>query len=195
MRWLFSIFLALLLGGALYFGSAYMALSGLVDAARQADGDRLQAHTDVAMLKRSITEQVVIAYLKRIAETRKPSSTERLLAQTVGGAIADALVSYALTPQGLAQVLKEGRLSAGANAPPLTGLPRLSNLDYNRIRNLLGRLHLITPVEMSIRIDESSNPDERAAIRLHLDGAGWRLSGMELPPRILRDLAARLPSR
>jgi len=195
MRWFTGIVAATGVILSLYFGSAYAALSDLVEAAQQGNGKRLLARTDTTSLRRSVTEQIVNAYLDRIRETRKPSHTERLLAYTVGATIADALVAHAVTETGLHRMLAEGKFITDQQGTASLSLPRLADLDLDRIRGLISRLHLITPVEMSVRIGRDGESDAATAIRLHTYGLGWRLSGLELPPEILRNLAARLPVR
>ena len=195
MRWFTGIVATTGVILSLYFGSAYAALSDLVEAAQQRNGERLLARTDTTSLKRSVTEQIVNAYLDRIQETRKPSQTERLLAYTVGATIADALVAHAVTEAGLARMLAEGQFVTDQPGKTAFTLPRLADLDIKRITALVNRLHLITPVEMSVRIGRDGRADDITAIRLHMYGLGWKLSGLELPPQILRSLAARLPVR
>ena len=79
--------------------------------------------------------------------------------------------------------------------PSLAGLPTLANLDTSNWLSLLGRLNIIKPVLLAIRISDTSDPDEYAAIDLHYEGLDWKLSGIELPKAILRDLAASLPRK
>jgi len=194
MRWLAGTAAALIVIAAVYFGSAYAALNDLVGAARRADGARLLARTDVARVTGSIARQVVGAYFDRLGKGRDPGMTERLVAGAVGGTLADLLAAQLLTADGLSRLLDDGHIEALPETPALTGLPRLSDLDLADAGALFGRLHLITPVEMSIRIGSGAR-DADAAIRLHLDGHGWRLSAITLPRARLDELIARLPAR
>jgi hypothetical protein len=52
---------------------------------------------------------------------------------------------------------------------------------------------LIQPVLLGIRVSDHSDPESYAAINLHFEGGGWKLSGIELPKAIVRTLAASLP--
>ena len=55
---------------------------------------------------------------------------------------------------------------------------------------LIGRFSLVKPVEISVQIGD----DEAAAgISLHFEGNGWKLSGINLPQKALRELALGLP--
>lgn len=194
MRWLAGTAAALIVIAAVYFGSAYAALTDLVGAARRADGARLLARTDVARVTESIARQVIDAYFDRLGQERPPGVAERVIAGAVGGTAADLLAAQLLTADGLSRLFDGGRIEALPETPALTGLPRLSDLDLSDAGALFGRLHLITPVEMSIRIGSGAR-DADAAIRLHLDGHGWRLSALTLPRARLAELIARLPTR
>lgn len=195
MRWIYGTLAAVAVLLTLYFGSAYAALTDLVTAARHADGARLLRRTDGPRLKRSVAGQILRTYLDRIGETRRPTAAEQVIANAVAATLADALAVRVLTTDGLAQLLHEGRVEGVPQIPTLSGMPRLTDLDLRNALSLGSRLHLITPVEMSIRLGNMQNRDDTAAIRLHLDSSGWKLAGIELPPRKLRDLAARLPVR
>jgi len=193
MRWLLATLAAVFIFVLIYLGSAASALSTLAAAVRAGDGAAVLEQTDVRRLRRSLTDQVVNAYLDRIGAVRKVSATEKMLVNTYGATIADAMVAKMLTADKLTQMLKSGNLNA-PGVPPIAGLPALGNLrtDWS---SLLGRLHVIQPVLLGIRISDTPDPEGYAAINLHYEGLDWKLSGIELPKAILRDLAASLPVR
>lgn len=194
MRWLFGIFAAALIFILIYFGSAAISLSKLAEAARAGDGAAVLERTDVQGLRRSLTDQIVHAYLERIGAARRVSAMEKVLVNTYGASIADAMVGKMLTADKITQMLKSGNLDA-PGVPSFAGLPSLANLHTENWLSLLGRLNIIKPVLLAIRISETSDPDGYAAIDLHYEGLDWKLSGIELPKAILRDLAAGLPAK
>jgi hypothetical protein len=104
------------------------------------------------------------------------------------------MVAKILTPDRLTQVLKSGDLDA-PGVPSLSGLPTLSDLPTGDRLSLLGRLNFIKPVLLAIRTSDKSDPDNYSAIDLHYEGLDWKLSGIQLPKTILRDLAPSLPAR
>jgi hypothetical protein len=134
-------------------------------------------------------DQIVRAYLERIGSARRISAIEKMLVNTYGATIADAMVAKMLTADKLTQMLKSGNLDA-PGVPSFAGLPALANLPTGNWLSLLGRLNFIQPVLLGIRISDTSDPDGYAAINLHYEGLDWKLSGIELPKAILRDLAA-----
>lgn len=192
MRWLLGIIAATLIFALVYLGSAASSLARLGAAVRAGDGAAVLERTDVNGLRHSLTDQIVRAYLERIGATRRINPMEKMLVNTYGASVADAMVGKMLTADKLTQILKSGNLDA-PGVPAVAGLPALANLDTSNWLSLLGRLSIIKPVLLAIRISDTSDPDGYAAIDLHYEGLDWKLSGIELPKAVLRDLAASLP--
>jgi hypothetical protein len=190
MRWFMGIVVAIVIFILIYLGSAASSLSKLVAAARAGDGAAVIELTDVPALNRSLTNQIVAAYLERIGATRRISPIEKMLINTYGATIADAMVAKMLTADKLTQILKTGNLP---DVPNTTGLPALADLHGENWVSLLGRLSFVQPVLLAIRVSKTSDPDSYAAINLHYEGFGWKLSGIALPKAAVRDLAASLP--
>jgi hypothetical protein len=193
MRWFLGAIAALIIVIAIYLGLAASSLSTLASAARAGDGAKVLERTDVKALNRSLTNQIVGAYLERVGATRKVSPMEKMLINTYGASIADAMVAKMLTPDKLAQMLKTGNLEGTVGLPSFTGLPVLANLQTGDWLSLLGRINFIQPVLLGIRVSDNSDPESYAAINLHFEGADWKLAGIELPKAIVRTLAASLP--
>ena len=150
--------------------------------------------TDRTRLSHSLTDQIVRAYLERIGATRRIKPMERLLINTYGASVADAMVAKMLSADKLAQMLKSGSLDA-PGVPSFTGLPALADLETGNLASLLGRLNFINPVVIGIRVSNNSDPENYAAIDLHCEGLAWKLAGIELPKPIVRQLAASLPEK
>jgi hypothetical protein len=194
MRWLAGVVAAVILLLLIYFGSAASSLAKLAAAVRAGDGAAVLARTDLKTLNHSLTDQIVRSYLERIGATRQIKPMERVLINTYGASIADAMVAKMLTPERLTQMLKTGSLDA-PGVPSFAGLPALADLETSDWLSLLGRVKVIKPVLLAIRVSNSSEPDGYAAIDLHSEGLDWKLAGIELPKPIVRDLAASLPVR
>jgi hypothetical protein len=186
MRWFLRSIAALVIAIGVYVGSAVVSLNGLVEAARAGNGAEILARTDVPRLKRSLVDQVVSAYLIRTGQSRLVKPLERMLANTYGATIADALISKMLSVENLTKILQKGELGTDRD----NQIVALGGIDTSRILGTLGRLSLVKPVEFSVRLGD----DEHAgAISIHFEGNGWKLSGLNLPARVVQELAAGLP--
>jgi hypothetical protein len=192
MRWFLGSVAAAILLLLIYLGLAASSLANLGAAVRAGDGAAVLEHTDLEMLNHSLTDQIVHAYLERIGATRRINPMEKMLVNTFGASIADAMVAKMLTADRLTQMLKTGHMEA-PGVPPFAGLPALADLPTGNWLSLFGRLNVIKPVLLAIRVSNSSDPDGYAAIDLHYEGLEWKLAGIELPKAIVRDLAASLP--
>jgi len=193
MRWFLGTLAALIVAVAIYLGLAASSLATLASAARAGDVAKVLEKTDVKAVSRSLTNQIVNAYLDRIGATRKVGAMEKMLINTYGATIADAMAAKMLTADNLTQILKNGKVDASQGLPSFAGLPALGDLHTGNWLALLGRVNFIQPVLLGIRVSEQSDPESYAAINLHFEGTEWRLSGIELPKPIVRTLAASLP--
>jgi hypothetical protein len=84
-------------------------------------------------------------------------------------------------------------LNGASDAPNIAGLPALADLHAENWASLLGRLRFVQPVLLAIRVSKTSDPDSYAAVNLHYQDFGWKLSGIVLPKAAVRELAASLP--
>ena len=94
---------------AVYVGSAVVALTGLIDAVRAADGAAVLARTDVQSVRRSLVGQIVGAYLDLLGEKRVVRPIERLLANAYGTNVADALADKLISQENLTRLSKMAR--------------------------------------------------------------------------------------
>src|SRR5207253_9029655 len=144
MRWVFGTLLAVLVGIGIYVASAVVSLGGLVEAARAADGAAVLARTDVARLRHSLVEQIVAAYLRQLGRDRPVKPLERMLANTYGATVADAMIAKMLTAENLTRILANGAIGEVGSGIP--NMQRLGDIDTS-VFKLLGRLSPGKPVE------------------------------------------------
>ena len=112
-------------------------------------GAAVLARTDLPAVRRSLTEQIVRAYLANASEARKVSQIERMVATTYGTTVTDAMVARLLTAETLTQLLKQGRVDAVESVPALEGVPALADLKTGYLFGLLGRIGFVQPVLLS----------------------------------------------
>jgi hypothetical protein len=185
MRWFLTSIVAMVVATGVYAGSAIVSLNGLVGAAKAGNGAEILARTDVPRLKRSLVDQIVAAYLVRTGQNRPIKPIERLLANTYGATIADALVAKMLTAENLTNILQNGSFGADGDSQMIA----LAGIDTSKVLESVGRLSLVKPVELSIRLGDEEGA---GAISLHFEGNGWKLSRLNLPTRAVEQLALGL---
>jgi hypothetical protein len=185
MRWLFGTLagLAALIG--VYAGSAVVSVRGLVGAVRAGDGAEILARTDQPRLRHSLVDQIVTAYLVQTGQNRPIKPLERMVANTYGASIADALVSTMLSSENLTKILREGTFPSF----PGTDMRSLGEVDTSNALGMIRRFSLVKPVEFTVRLGDS---DSSGTISIHFEGDGWKLSGLQLPAPALKAFSQSL---
>jgi Protein of unknown function (DUF2939) len=186
MRWFVATLCALLVGLAIYVASALVSLGGLVEAARAGDGAGVLARTDTVRLRHSLVEQIVAGYLKQLGRDRPIKPLERALANTYGSTVADALIAKLLTEENLTRILNKGAI--GPDGGAIANMQRLSELDTSKLA-MLRRVSPVKLVELQVRLGDAA---DSGAVRIHFEGDGWKLSGIDLPDAAVQTLAQTL---
>jgi Protein of unknown function (DUF2939) len=187
MRWFFGTLLAVLVAIGLYLGSAVVSLRGLVDAARAGDGAGVLARTDLPRLRHSLVDQIVAGYLKQMGRDRPVKPLERMLANTYGATVADALIAKLLTEENLTRILNKGAI--GSDGSGIADMQRLSEIDTSSMLGMLSRISMVKPVEFLVRLGDNDNA---GGVSIHFEGDGWKLSGIQLPTAAVQALAQSL---
>ena len=190
MRWTMAISVALLLTLGAYAGSAAVSLHRLVQAVQSKDAAAVMSRTNLPRLKRSLVDQIVAAYLNRIEQKRAVKPLERLAANIYGASIADVIVGKLLTQERLTELLNSGKVSLDAS--DLGKMGQLSRVEPSKLLDTVKRIRLLSPVEFSLQLGSGQ---EDGAIRLHFEGNGWKLSGLQLPSAVLDALSRHLPAQ
>lgn len=90
----------------------------------------------MCLVKRSLVDQIVTAYLIRTGQNRPIKPIERSLANTYGATIADALVAKMLTAENLTNILQNGSLGTDGDSQMIA----LTGIDTSKVLESLGRL-------------------------------------------------------
>jgi len=191
MRWFLGTILTIVVVVGLYFGSLVKSLAGLMDAVQAGNGAEVVARTDINELRQSLTDQIVRTYLKRVGN---PNPVQRMLANTYGASVADAMLQKFLTAENITNLLRTGSITGAPEDANWTMGP-LSKIDVTKLTDLLGRLRPIQPLRVEIRTSDATSPNEYSAIGLHFEGGSWKLSNLLLPQDALQKLARSLPAR
>jgi hypothetical protein len=190
MKWFISLVVAIAVVSLAYAGTAFVSLGSLATAAREGDGARLMAMSDVPRVRHALVEQIINAYLERIGQKRELKPFERMAVQTFGASIADEVAIKLTTPENLSAILKSGAVRDAANKIDISNMPPLADFDVSSIFNVVEHVVPIKLVEFSLRL--GADPSA-GAIRMHFAGLAWKLSGLELPAAMVSKLVDRLP--
>jgi hypothetical protein len=189
MRWALGISAAVVVASALYFTSAAISIDRLVQAARAGNAVEVVERTDMIRLRRSLVDQIVAAYLERTG--KKDSPRDRFLAQTYGASIADAMLQKMLTAENLTKLLQTGTI-AGPDVPTSL-VPDILSINTSNIAELIGRVSWVKTVELFVRTSPTTDRESISGVSFHFEGSDWKLSGINLPKSVTRQLAGSLP--
>jgi hypothetical protein len=177
------------------------AVSPLVSAARLArsvagqDTAGILHRTDVPELRRTLALQIFRAYLD-VNGNVTLSPFERQVASALGLTVLDPVLADLTSPEKLAQWLRKGWPQ---EIVPVPGDPNAA-LRFDRLEDALriarasrfeGVRTFLIPVEIT-GIQGLPGP-ATLGWRLRLEGATWRLVGIDLPPVLARRIAETLP--
>lgn len=187
MRWFIGAVTISLVGFCVYVGSALISLGGLAATARSGNGVEVLARTDVPRLRRSLVDQIVVAYLRHLGRDRPVKPLERIAANTYGASIADATIAKLLTPGTIAGLLNGSAVGLGTGQ--FLNMEGLRIIDTLTAVGTLQRISFVKPVEMQVRLGEG---ERNGAISIHFEGDAWKLSGIQLPDAAIEALAQDL---
>jgi hypothetical protein len=163
----------------------FAALYDIARAAQAGDAARIEQRVDFPALRRSLSDQIVAAYA-RVTGAR----VERGLIGAVAGAAIDPFIAKLLTPEALAELLRNGWPKAVlAEAPPGLAAP-----DLNALGSIF-RLYAASDYgigEFRIALPLDAPAERRFRLQLALSNWTWKLAALDLPPELTERLAREL---
>jgi hypothetical protein len=189
MRWFVAVLVAFLLGVGVYLGSAVVSVTRLAEAARSGDSASVLARTDIARVRRSLVDQIVSTYLKKLGRDRPVKPLEQLAANTYGASIADGLIAKLVTGENLTKILNDGSIVSHGNQ--IGNMQPFSAINASSALEVLKRISPVKPVEFFVRVGETKSA---GGVSFHFEWTGWKLSGVELPSSVIEALAQSLVS-
>jgi len=153
----------------------YYSLHSLASAIRDGDVVSLEGKVDWTNLRAGLRDDLkgamAAAMTKKSANASGSDALGMGLAAMLGPAIIDRAVDAYVTPQGLANLISEGKPSGGASSS--SGERR--SFDWSRID------YAFFSGPTDFRVDVRGNkPDEKVTLAFRFDG-GWKLSRVFLP--------------
>jgi hypothetical protein len=176
-KWVGIAIAALLMFGAVYFGSPYVAARQLKQAAISGDADKLDAAVDFPAVRESLKPQLSAALMRKLHDDRDIRDNPlagigALLVPTVVDRMVDAFV----TPDGLAALVRGNRPSEMKDQPPAEN-PSI-RYDYE----------WISVDRFRVRLTNTQTQQKGAAFLFERRGlANWKLVKLELPETLFKN--------
>ncbi len=176
-KWIGLAFAAVLLIGAVYFGSPYWAARSLKEAALAADADKLDTSVDFPAVRESLKAQISAAMI------RKMNSDPDLKGNPFAGigllmmpTIVDRLVDTFVTSDGLSALIRGNKPAEGAD------VERTENpdIDYD--------YQWVSADRFRVRLSKKSTGEQGPAFVLDRRGfVSWKLVKLELPESLFKN--------
>lgn len=191
-RFLIGFLLAIVLLAG-YWAWPFVGLHELAADLRARDTAAVSKDVDFGSLRRSLTEQVIEAYLRVTGRGAQLGILGNALASAVSSTVADPLVSQIINPENLVQLLN------GGTVPTEVG-PVSVNIGQWPTASLSSawRAWLGTEYELdqfSIGLPAGAPPAEQFRLRLQLIQWHWKLIGIDLPETLRNQLARELAKK
>ena len=178
-----AVVLVVLVAG--WWAYALAGAAELASAASRGDVESVARRTDWPALTRSLSGQIAHAFLDQNPQFRKLLGIEQEFVGSAGAGAAEALLRQMLTPQTIAELLDKGRAALPGAGGAEWRMPALGEAFRNGVWQAVKSSRFDGPASFVVGLN---GPDGRYGVHLHLSGATWRLSGLDVP----EDVSARL---
>lgn len=193
-RFIFGFLLAAVLLAA-YWAWPFLGLHDLAADLQSRDAAALSKDVDFVGLRRSLSEQIIAAYLQVTGRASQLGAVGTAAAAILAGSVADPFVAQIINPENLIQLLNGGSVSTEIGQVSLnTGEVPIFSLSATW-RAWLGTKYWADQFSIGVPVDLS--PSEQFRLRLQLIQWRWKLTGIDLPEalrtRFARELAKKFP--
>jgi hypothetical protein len=190
MRWSVRLIItALILAGAVYFFSPYVAFYRLARAIEAKDAAAIERRVNFPAVRTSLAKQLIPAYLVATGRESELKGARGQAVVGIGATIADPLIARYLSPAALIGLLDDPRLGAGERRAAADGFG-LASLRDAWLLFITAETRGFRAISFAVPIDEPAG--EQFRLQLRIRNFGWRLVGIELPPSVLQRLVQEL---
>ena len=177
-----------------YWGSAFLGAAQLAGAAQRGDAQEVIRRVDLPALRRSLARQIAWAYLKATGRADKMGAFGRSVAGAAATSVADPYIGELLTPENITALLGQGKIArvslGGREMAVDRQLPGFGGLLNSNVVALVTGSYFDTLTSFVIPVQSHSGTDtEDYYVHLRFNGLLWRLSGIDLPPAMVDDMA------
>jgi hypothetical protein len=185
MRWTIRIVVVLLVLLAAYTIWPLYGLHRLAAAVEARNAAALQELVEFRTLRRSLSEQIVLAYLKVTGKDTGLGAVGTRLAASAGATIADPIVGRLLNPESLIDLLSSGVVP---NTTTTVALPPVSSVSLgNAWRTWLASEY--SGRNFYVSLPPGKSAVEQFRVKLYLISGRWKLAGIDLPESLRQQLA------
>jgi hypothetical protein len=197
MVWTLRITILLFVAWLVFLVSPFFALYDLTRAVEAKDVERITERVNFRALRVSLSQQIADAYLQTPA-AKELSDLDRRAATNAGAIIVNPIVEKLVTPQALIDLLEDGwpqgvagrpRGAAAAAAPV--------KFEFGSVRQAW-RLFITSEGQgfrsVTIPVPPDLERDKQFRVTLRLSGFTWRVTGLEIPQALRRQLIRRAPN-
>jgi hypothetical protein len=189
-RWLIAVFVLVLLLIA-YAAWPLYGLYRLSDVTQRRDAEQLRQLVDFPSVRRSMATQIVEKFLELTGKAQGLGQYGAAVAANVGATLADPELEKIITPEGLFDLLQQGKVTADIT---VTGAPGASEF---RLKQAL-QVWLDSEyngMRMTIVVPPGVPRTQQYGLRMRLEDLVWRVKGIELPETMVDQLAREVLKR
>ena len=190
-RWL-AILGILAVVAAAYWVWPFFGAAQLASAAQAGNTAEVIDHVNLPALRRSLARQIATAYLKVSGKGEKLGSVGRGLAGAAATTVADPYVADLLTPENITALIGQGKIGSvklGQREVTINrSLANIPDLFRSDVMSAIAGSYFDGIASFVIPV-AAKEPGSDYALHLRLGGLTWRLSGLDLPPAVVEDMA------
>jgi hypothetical protein len=180
------LLLLVFIAGALW---PFTALYDIATKAEAGDAPGVSERIDFGAVRRSLTRQIITAYLRLSKIRIDPSG----ITTAVAGSVADPIVEKMISPEALMDLLRNGWPGAALPDRP-AGLAGIGSANFGNWWALFANSEYgLSGFSVALPVEKPAAQQFR--IYLALSRQGWKLSGVDLPEEIVTKLTEQLISR
>jgi len=190
MRWTIRIVILVAVLWVGYAASAFVAVYEFANAIQQRDGAAVARRVNFSAVRRSLTEQIVVAYLQLTGKDARLGQLGRGMAVAAATSIAEPILAKLVSAEALIELLQ--------NAGPAAGLPDNSAAFPGLGSGALGNVwQVFIHSEQGLRsfalaVPLTAPPPLQFRLHFRLTGWRWKLSAIDLPEELRVRLAREL---
>jgi len=194
MRWtlrIAAVLAVLLLAYAIWPVVGFARIASAIEAR---DGAALAKLVDFRALRKSLTKQIVAAYIELTGKEKQLGLMGKTLAVGIGTSYAEPIVAELLNEQTLIDLLTKGQVGGGGGVGVVKVPADLAPFSKSALESGwrtwwaseygLGDYYVYLPPDKT--------PDKQFKVRLSLKDLQWKLTGLDLPQPMRIELAQQL---